>query len=316
MEDTGTVMPYFNDLIGQTSLKKKLSFYLNASKHSDHLPFLCFVGAKGLGKTEFAKTFAKELKTIKNREHWCEVNCATLKNNNAFFEEFYPEVIHDQNVVVFFDEAHNLPKDLEQSFLTIFNSDQDSSKDFQWDNNTYSFDFTKQTFIFATTESDKIFPPLQDRLTLVDFEPYTSSELGSILQSRAADINFSESVLEKLESVVRDNARSAVMRAKEIQLYCESKNKNSFDMTDYDDLSDQLGIISHGITNTERQILNILQDTGDCSLTMLAARTGLSPTSLRKHHETYLLRRGFMKIDGKRKLTSKGKNLIHELLPN
>jgi Holliday junction resolvasome RuvABC ATP-dependent DNA helicase subunit len=136
-------MSTFSSLIGQPRLKKKLDFYLNAAKHSNFLPFLCFVGAKGLGKTEFAKEFSKELKKIKNREHWCEVNCATFKNNASFFEDFYPQVIQNNNVVVLFDEAHNLPKDLEQSFLTIFNSDQASAKEFRWDNGEYRFDFPK-----------------------------------------------------------------------------------------------------------------------------------------------------------------------------
>jgi len=309
-------MDTFSDLIGQESLKKKLNFYLKAAETSDHLPFLCFIGAKGLGKTEFAKSFAKELKSIKPREHWCEVNCSTLKNNTSFFEEFYPEVIHDKNVVVFFDEAHNLPKDLEQSFLTIFNSDQASTKDFQWENNTYSFDFSRQTFIFATTESDKIFPPLQDRMTLVDFEPYTPTELGEILQSRVEDISIDPDALASLEKIVRDNARSAVMRAKEIHLYCEANHQNTFDLKDYESLCDQLGILADGISCTEKQILQVLQELGNCTLTMLSARTGLSPTSLRKHHETYLLRRGLMQIDGTRKLTQKGKHLIYELQSN
>ena len=306
----------FTNLIGQVSLKKKLNFYLNASRNSGQLPFLCFVGAKGLGKTEFAKEFSRELKKIKNREHWCEVNCSTFKNNASFFEDFYPNVIHDRNVVVFFDEAHNLPKDLEQSFLTIFNSDQASNKEFQWENNAYSFDFTRQTFIFATTESDQIFPPLQDRLTLVDFEPYSPSELGEILKGRAKDIKVTDQAVDKLQDIVRDNARSAVMRAKEIQLYCESENKNTFGLEDYNELCDQLGILSKGISSTEKQILEILQDLGQCTLTMLAARTGLSTNSLRKHHEVYLLRKGLMQIDGKRKLTKQGRDLIYEIGKN
>jgi Holliday junction resolvasome RuvABC ATP-dependent DNA helicase subunit len=309
-------MSAFNNLIGQPTLKKKLNFYLEAAEHSNHSPFLCLVGAKGLGKTEFAKEFARELKKIKNREHWCEVNCSTLKSNTYFFEEFYPEVIHDKDAVIFFDEAHNLPKDLEQSFLTIFNSDQASLKEFRWDNAVYPFDFTRQTFIFATTESDRIFPPLKDRFTMVDFEPYSPAELGEILKSRAKEIKFSDQALTRLQDVIRNNARSAVMRAREIQLYCESRNKSTFTEKDFNELCDHLGILSKGISSTEKQILEILSELGQCSLTMLAARTGLSPSAVRKHHETYLLRRGLMQIDGKRKLTQNGKELIHEISTN
>ncbi len=52
---------YFPDLVGQENVKKKLSFYLNAFEKTGVCPFLNLIGAKGLGKTEFAKAFAKNL---------------------------------------------------------------------------------------------------------------------------------------------------------------------------------------------------------------------------------------------------------------
>ena len=52
---------YFPDLVGQHAVKKKLSFYLDAFEKTGMCPFLNLIGAKGLGKTEFAKAFAKNL---------------------------------------------------------------------------------------------------------------------------------------------------------------------------------------------------------------------------------------------------------------
>ena len=52
---------YFPDLIGQNGVKKKLSFYIDAFHKTSQAPFLLMAGAKGLGKTEFAKAFAKNL---------------------------------------------------------------------------------------------------------------------------------------------------------------------------------------------------------------------------------------------------------------
>ena len=52
---------YFNGLVGQASVKNKLSFYLDAFHKTSQAPFLLMAGAKGLGKTEFAKAFAKNL---------------------------------------------------------------------------------------------------------------------------------------------------------------------------------------------------------------------------------------------------------------
>jgi Holliday junction resolvasome RuvABC ATP-dependent DNA helicase subunit len=99
------------------------------------------------------------------------------------------------------------------------------------------------------------------------------------------------------------------MRSREIVLYCESENRNTFNLSDFNKLSDLLGILPHGITCTEQQLLQILQERGSCTLQMLSAVTGLSPTAIRRDHEIYLLRKNFLIIDGQRKITKRGREL-------
>lgn len=308
---TSIMNNYFSHLIGQDNVKKKLNFYLKAYHATSTCPFLNLVGAKGLGKTLFAKEFAKNLKNKDGAKRpFLELNCSTIKNNEQFFEQIFIPLIMNNEITILFDEAHALPKDLTMAFLTIFNTEKTNTKDFTYEDQTFTFDFTKQTFIFATTESDKLFPPLKDRLTTVDFEQYSQINLGEIIKLNCEGINFSEKALELLSSTVRGNARNAVMRSKEIVLYCESENKNSFDEKDFNVLIDLLGILPHGITCTEKQILQILSERGSCKLQAISAITGLSPTSLRRDHEVYLLRKNFIVIDGERKITNSGKNLI------
>ncbi len=219
----------------------------------------------------------------------------------------------NNEITILFDEAHALPKDLTMAFLTIFNTEKTNTKEFVYDEQTFEFDFSKQTFIFATTESDKLFPPLKDRLSTVDFEQYSKDNLGEIIKLNCDGINFSKESLQALSETVRGNARNAVMRSKEIVLYCESENKNTFELSDFHELTDLLGILPHGITRTEKQILEILEERGSCKLQTLSAVTGLSPTSLRRDHEVYLLRKNFMQIDGERKITNFGKNIIKSI---
>jgi Holliday junction resolvasome RuvABC ATP-dependent DNA helicase subunit len=57
----------------------------------------------------------------------------------------------------------------------------------------------------------------------------------------------------------------------------------------------------------------VLQEKGECTLSMLAAKTGLSSTSLRSDHEKYLLKQNLMEIDVKRKITPKGRKLIKSI---
>ena len=177
----------FDGLIGQDNVKRKLSFYLKAFNKTSICPFLNFVGAKGLGKTEFAKSFARNLTNQDGSPRpFIEINCSTIKNNEAFFEQIFLPVIANNEVTILLDEAHALPKDLTNAFLTIFNTEKDHVKDFHWEEQVFTFNFKKQTFLFATTESDKLFPPLKDRLTTIDFEPYKYSELGQILQTKSS----------------------------------------------------------------------------------------------------------------------------------
>lgn len=305
---------YFSHLIGQDNVKKKLNFYLKAYNATSVCPFLNLVGAKGLGKTLFAKEFAKNLKNKDgSKRPFLELNCSTIKSNAQFFEQIFIPLIMNNEITILFDEAHALPKDLTMAFLTIFNTEKTNTKEFSFEDQVFEFDFTKQTFIFATTESDKLFPPLKDRLSTVDFEPYNTDNLGEIIKLNCDGINFSDESLHKLSLTVRGNARNAVMRSKEIVLYCESENQNTFEVADYLKLTDLLGILPHGITCTEKQILEILTERGSCKLQTLSAVTGLSPTSLRRDHEVYLLRKNFIQIDGERKITNFGKTLIESI---
>ena len=121
-------------------------------------------GAKGLGKTEFAKRYASSLKNKDGETRaFLEINCSTIKNANSFFEQIFLPIVMHNEITILFDEAHMLPKDLVNAFLTIFNTEKGSYKEFHHAEQIFAFDFTKQCFIFATTEMDKLFPPCYQR---------------------------------------------------------------------------------------------------------------------------------------------------------
>ena len=91
-------------------------------------------------------------------------------------------------------------------------------------------------------------------MTTIDFEPYQSDELAEIMAKLCSpNIIFEDDALEAVASTIRNNARSAVKRAKEINLYCGAKGRTIFDMACFDDLCDQIGILPLGISFTEKQ---------------------------------------------------------------
>ena len=303
----------FDKLVGQNSVKKKLGFYLEAYNSTSIVPFLNFVGAKGLGKTEFAREFGRNILNAEgNKRTFVEINSSTVKGVSQFFEQIYLPFILDKEVTVFFDEAHALPKEVVMVFLSIFNTEDGSEKTIIHKETAYTFDFKKHSFLFATTESDKIFAPFKDRLITIDFDNYSQADLSQIFLNNLQNITFEADALDYISSTFRGNARNCVQRVKDIQFYSASRHVNNFSMNEIKDLCDTLGILPEGCTQIEWRILNILRKEGRQSLQGLSARTGLSRSSIQKDHENYLLSRGYMEIDIQRIITAKGCALLNK----
>lgn len=298
----------FSAIVGQEHLKRQLSFYLDAYKTNGVLPFLMFNGQRGIGKTEFARAVGAATKKV-----FLEINSSSIKNEKQFFEQIMPQ-IQDTECVLFFDEIHEAPRKLIAAFLTIFNTEKKNVIYFTYQDVEYRFDFTKMSFIFATTEMDRLFAPFKDRLTVVDFVPYSNDEVKRIIQKRLPDVKFEAGVLNEISTTIRGNARSAVKRAKDIEMYCEANNNPSFTMPDWVNLCDKANINKRGLSNTEIQILNALKERGPLTLTMLSAITGLSVQALRKDAELHLLKMNLIRIDGKRELTSVGMRFLETIV--
>lgn len=298
----------FERLVGQSEVKGRLDFYAKAHKAGSIIPPIMLNGAKGLGKTEFAKEFAKGIK-----RKLLEINCGTIRNAQQFFEQVFMPAIAGEEITVLLDECHALPKDLVEVFLTVFNTEGSKSKQVSIGEGFATFDFEKQNFLFATTELHKIFDPLKDRMTIVDFKPYVPKELTHIIQKKIDWVQFDKVVLDQIADTVRGNARSAIKRALEIKAFCEINNNPNVDAKAWLKIKQILGIKPQGLTNLEVQILDILKSNGPSSLQMLSAVTGMSRSAIQLEAENNLLRSGFMEIDGKRKITVKGTNILKEL---
>ena len=295
----------FESLTGQQEVKARLNFYAKAHEAGSMIPPIMLNGSKGLGKTEFAKGFAKGID-----RKLLEINCGTIRNAQQFFEQVFMTAIADKEITVLFDECHALPKDLAEVFLTVFNTEGAKTKQVSSGDGFYTFDFTKQNFLFATTELHKIFDPLKDRMTIIDFVPYEPNDLSCIIRNKFNWVQYDSEVLDEISHTVRGNARSAIKRALEIKAFCNIKNTIKMGRPQWEEMKKVLGIKPLGLTNLEIQILKILKTNGPSSLQMLSAITGMSRSAIQLDAENNLLRTGFMQIDGKRKITSKGNSVL------
>ena len=292
-------MKPFAEYVGQEGVKRQLNFLIDSFKQTKVMPFLNFVGARGLGKTVFAREVSKSLMTSEGiKRPFIEINSSTIKGVDQFFEQIFLPKIMDKEITILFDEAHCLPNLLSNTFLTIFNTEKSNQKDFTGeDGMVYPFDFTKQVFMFGTTNAEKMLEPLRDRLESVIFDEYSTDDLQQILQSNLKKYTFDDRAIRFLAEMSRGNARGCIKLSKNVDRFCLNKDIRHFTFKNSTELSFVLNILPYGLTPIERRLLKILRPIGSTTLTTLAAKTMLSPQAVRRDHELYLLKKGFIKID-------------------
>lgn len=305
----------FKDIVGQEKPKKELGFYLDSYRQTRIMPHLMIVAPKGQGKTTMARATAKGLlqfddegNTISvpskldpnimrlKKKPFVEVNCATLKNVKQFVNSFLIPYVQDKDVTVFFDEAGEIVRDVANALLTILNPNKENKTTFAMDEYVCDFDFSRQSFIFATNEVQKVNPALVDRLERITLEEYTLAQLGEIVQRGVPEVKFQDDILIDIAATLRGNARAAQKMVGKITAYLAGRL--TFTREDWNTLRNILSIYPLGLNAIEIQILrHLAATTNGTSLTSLSAKTGMSREAIQKDIEIMLQKHALMRIE-------------------
>ena len=158
-------MNYFDEMIGQSKTKSVLGFYIDAFEKTEILPHMFIVGQRGQGKTMLATQVAKNLrsKTLGRVKPMLTINCSTLKNVRQFIEDIVLQYVRDQHITLFFDEVHEMPTPIQTCLLTVLNPNKHNLNTLRFEDYNIEFDFTKVSFIFATTDPQRVITPLKDQ---------------------------------------------------------------------------------------------------------------------------------------------------------
>lgn len=304
---------YFEGMIGQEGAKKELSFRID--RHLENgapFPNLLLTGQKGDGKTLLAKKIGKNLpdrsEPDRKYKRFFTVNGSDIQSPAYFFEEVIDGIqAESEYSTIFIDEAHELPKKVQSAMLNPLETSKNHLNRYTFRGRERIFDFTKMTFIMATTEDDRIFHALKDRFHTINLEMYQKNELGEIIKKLLNDsCQFEEEAIEFISHFVRRNARFADRIATDIR----SLGKPIFRVNHAESLIDQLNLLPHGLEKIELHLLKTLRDCGPLSLSELSCRIGRPPEATRKSIEPYLISLGLMTIDGKRKISQPGRDLL------
>ena len=315
MKKTYDSAAIFPDMIGQDQTKSILGEWFKGYMANGRMPHFMFTAPRGCGKTFMASLLADALKWRTPSKRKIVFNCSQLRNLRQFWNEIVIPHINDKDVTVLFDEAHDMPKDVMTALLTITNPNKDGRTTFYYEDYTVDFNFSRQTFMFATTEGQSIFPPLMDRMERVDLQEYSESELGKIVRVGMDDYKLTDDAVAEIATTLRGNPRAAAKCRDKITGYCDGNQIKVFTVDHWHDLCSKYHILPLGLLNKELELLRILSRKSGTRLTELAAITCLSKGSIQKDYELFLMKQGLMEIgkNSERALTVKGREYLQKL---
>lgn len=308
----------FPEIVGQDDAKAQMRFLLESHNSTGVIRPMVFIAPKGQGKTRIASAFASRIisKSTGKPKKFIKINCASISDASvsAFLDSVVDPHIGDGEVTLFFDEASEISRAITFMFLTILDPENFTKTDFPHKDRVVTFDLSKITWIFATSEPHKIFHALFDRFEHIDLKDYNTNELAQIM-AKALDvykITYDITALAAASSTCRGNGRSAVKMAEKINVRMKSLQTSHFTQDIWHDILTDLNIKPLGLTEREIVVLRHLAKQGQCSLTRLSALTGLTAQALRRFVETYLLQLSFIEIQipNGRSITKAGRDYL------
>lgn len=334
MNDTSKLAEFadniFMDVIGQDGPKRALKMYLDYYAVMRHVPNMIFLGQRGNGKTLLARKagtalyqFDEQGKVVMENHptkgyrpkprKFIEVNCASIGGMDSF-KNFLIKNVNDKDITVFFDEAHNINPDVTDALLSIMHPTALKTQ-YVYQDYTFDFDWTRQTFLFATTEGHRIFHALMERVKKITLQEYTLDELNQILTRylTSQGVTCDPQVLELAASVARCNARSTEKVGEDMVMFlCGRKH---FSMADWKQLCHVMTIRPLGVDNSEMAVMRYLGEHVDgVPLNTLAAKMGMTTGALMKDIELHLKRHDLMEVTTTgRALTPKGIQYLKDL---
>lgn len=312
---------YLPNVIGQQSAVKKLNFLLAGMERTRILPHLFLSAEAGGGKSFISKEIARATSNIQKKHTgkgrlFAHLNAGQVTSMKDF-EAFMFETVGENEVTVLIDEAHGLSEKVTARLLSMLEPSNQNKGFFAVgageSERRMEVDFSKVTFIFATTERDKMFPALLDRLKEIQLAPLSEEELAMIILSQCnSEVEITTDALVQLVSRLRLNGRSAIKMGEDVNSYIGAYGVDTFDKEDAEELFEVLGIHPLGVSDEEIRVLKYLRAHNGVRLQDVANYMNQSPQVV-KEMEKYLTRRGLMVVDGKRFITTVGREYLDNL---
>ena len=305
------IKDHFEEVIGQDRIKPALNLYVESYKKNGGFLMPLFLAApRGAGKTKICRKMAQALskKTV-------EINGASIKKLSDFVDQIIvPHVVGNQRVTLFIDEIHSVDSSVLDWLLTVLSLPDGTTKTKNYHSGSeYEFDFKKFSFLCASTNPELLSLPFLSRLNKIELDKYNPKDLKTILLQVVANKSFTieSGVDDEIVSVSRDNPRTLVENiGRHLKLFCSTYGVNTITIDRWNQFRTLFNVKELGLTTMELDVLEFLYHSGPQSLTSISAKLGVDASTVRRNTELYLLSKGLIQIDGKRKITGYGINLL------
>ena len=285
---------WFNDYIGQDSVKEKLKIFVNAAKiRGEPLDHVLLYGPPGLGKTTLANIIANEMgvniKITSGPAIERPGDLASIMTNL------------ERGDVLFIDEIHRISRSVEE---ILYPAMEDYSLDLIIGKGpsarSVRIDLSRFTLIGATTRAGLLSSPLRDRFGVIcKLDYYTVDELAQISMRSAnlldADINLNGAT--EIARRSRGTPRIANRLLKRVRDYAQVKADGNITDEVASNALELLGVDSLGLDDVdEKLLLTIIHKFGGgpVGLDTLAASIGEDRNTIEDVYEPYLLQLGFI----------------------
>jgi len=304
MNDLNDVRPSsISHIVGQAMAVEQIKVALDAAQQDarkfDHA---LLVGPPGIGKTAAAQVIAAEM-----AGDCFDVLGQSLRSTadlNALLLQA------TERAVVFIDEAHELPKQLQTTLYLALDQKRILLPGSRKGNVVASIPISDFTLLLSTTDEFQLLQPLRDRMRLVlRFAFYSDEELTILVRQRVRALGWEvdDELYPSIASRSRGTPRLALRLLTAAHRCSRSVGENIVTAEHLDRACSLEEIDALGLGVVEQKYLEILAD-GPTRLNVIASQLGLPARTISEVTEPFLIRVGLVTKDGLglRLLTARG----------
>lgn len=279
----------FEDFIGNTQAVGLLKLLCADTKeHNMPFPHIGVFGPAGHGKTTITNIVAAELK-----RKFVYINSTAVRRAGLI----RGLITHPENMangaIIFMDEAHQLPKQIQDSLLSALEKPAKLVTSFK--DQVLSDNLPDHiTFAFATTDKSKMNNTLLSRLEEIELGEYTTAEkqliaIGEFARQKIDNANLDMDAAVEIGRISRSGRHviklvdrvvrlARVMKVQKInaglvKMVCEAN-----------------GVDGNGLTKVDRRLLRYLNETGHCGIENLEVYLNMPRGQITNTIEPWLVR--------------------------